>query len=140
MPGQGINHSMDRLAIPQSQIPHTSRLFQDYLYDYPRVSEFYPLPPFAAESFAKSAKSLRYPDELREAVVSVLRERNEALAAGPATMHSLERLAKPGCCAVVTGQQVGLFTGPAFAIYKALTAVKLACTFSYQGLEAVPIF
>ena len=140
MPGQGINHSMDRRAIPQSQIPHTSRLFQDYLYDYPRVSEFYPLPPFEPASFAKSAESLRYPDELRQAVVSVLRERNEALAAGPATMHSLERLAKPGCCAVVTGQQVGLFTGPAFAIYKALTAVKLACTLSDQGLEAVPIF
>ena len=73
MPGQGINHSMDRRAIPQSQIPHTSRLFQDYLYDYPRVSEFYPLPPFEPASFAKAAESLRYPDELRQAVVSVLR-------------------------------------------------------------------
>src|SRR3970040_1637715 len=99
MPGQGINHSMDRRAIPQSQIPHTSRLFQDYLYDYQRVSEFYPLPPFEPASFAKSGDSLRYPDELRQAVVSVLRERNETLAAGPATMRSLDRLAKPGCCA-----------------------------------------
>ncbi|MBI3934912.1 MAG: bacillithiol biosynthesis cysteine-adding enzyme BshC, partial [Acidobacteria bacterium] len=131
---------LDHRAIPQSQIPHTSRLFQDYLYNYPRVREFYPFPPFAPESIAKSAQFLRYPDELRSAVVEVARDHNARYAAGPATTRNLERLAQPGCCAVVTGQQVGLFTGPAFTLYKALTAIKLARTLTEQGIEAVPIF
>jgi len=131
---------MDPHAISQSQVPHTTKLFQDYLYDYPRVSEFYPFPPFAPESFVKSAQSLQYPGALRTAVAEVLREHNERFAAGPRTMANLERFSRPGCHAVVTGQQVGLFTGPVFTIYKALTAIKLARSLSSQGIEAVPIF
>jgi len=138
--GQGTSRPMDTRAIPQTQIPHTSRLFQDYLYDYARVSGFYSAPPFAPESFQQAAHRVEYPDALRAAVIHAVREQYEARPAGQETIRNLERFAKPGCCAVVTGQQVGLFTGPAFTLYKALTAIKLARTLSEQGIEAVPVF
>jgi bacillithiol biosynthesis cysteine-adding enzyme BshC len=54
-------------------------------------------------------------------------------------LANIERLRK-GAAAVVTGQQVGLFGGPMFAIYKALTAVKLADEATAAGADAVPIF
>src|SRR5439155_566678 len=41
---------------------------------------------------------------------------------------------------VVTGQQVGLFGGPTFAIYKAMTTVKLAEEATAAGVDSVPVF
>ncbi|MEE8177080.1 MAG: bacillithiol biosynthesis BshC, partial [Acidobacteriota bacterium] len=131
---------MDSHSIPYTHLPHTSRLFADYLYDYGRVSEFYSYHPFEAESFRKAAQSIHYPADLRRQVVAVLKEQNQQFSSAEKVFDSLRKLERPDCYAVVTGQQMGLFSGPAFAVYKALTAVKLARSLSSKGLEAVPIF
>jgi len=74
----------------------------------------------------------------------VLRDINRELA-GPlpggseATQRNLERL-ENGAVAIVSGQQVGLFGGPAFAFYKALSAIRIAEELSEAGIPAVPVF
>ena len=69
----------------------------------------------------------------------ILERQNKSWNASPQTLANLDRL-RNGAAAVVTGQQVGLFGGPMFAIYKALTAVKLAEEATAAGVDAVPVF
>ncbi len=50
-------------------------------------------------------------------------------------------LAQPGATAIVTGQQAGLFGGPLFVLWKALTTVKVAGMLEKErGRPVVPVF
>jgi bacillithiol biosynthesis cysteine-adding enzyme BshC len=124
---------MDPACLRHTEIPHTSKLFADFQYHFDRVREYYNWWPGDPESYRNAAQQIDFPAERRAALVAALRARNGDSA-------SLELLAKAGTVAVVTGQQVGLFSGPAYTIYKALTAVRLAERLTQQGLPAVPVF
>jgi bacillithiol biosynthesis cysteine-adding enzyme BshC len=126
-------------CLPFTQIPHTTRLFADFLAYSSNVQPFYPRSPYFAEWMKEEAANISYDDGRRTKVAAILERQNKSWDASPKTLSNLERLRK-GAAAVVTGQQVGLFGGPMFAIYKALTAVKLAEEASAAGIEAVPIF
>jgi bacillithiol synthase len=74
-------------------------------------------------------------------VLRVLREQNALLAQTPARQRHLEALSQSGTTVVITGQQVGVFLGPLYTIYKAATAVKAAQQFEREtGQPCVPIF
>ena len=64
------------------------------------------------QAVKRTAGKLDYPRERRVEVVELLRKQNLALGAGAETQSNLARLEK-GAVAIVTGQQVGLFSGPA---------------------------
>jgi bacillithiol biosynthesis cysteine-adding enzyme BshC len=75
------------------------------------------------------------------ALVEELARQNGELPASPARERSLAALASGGAATVVTGQQVGLFTGPAFTFYKAAGAVAAARELSREsGVPCVPLF
>jgi bacillithiol synthase len=105
----------------------------DVLYHPDRTATFYRHPLRDLAAFQSAAAEIHFPDDRRAALVAALQVQN-------ATGDSLERLAQPGTVAVMTGQQVGLFSGPAYTIYKALHAVRLAEWLSKNGVNAVPIF
>src|SRR5271168_2231731 len=124
---------MEPACLRHTEIPHTSRLFSDFQYHFDRVASFYRYAPGDPAAYASAAHEIAYPADRRAALVSALRARNGESAA-------LERLAEAGTVAVVTGQQVGLFSAPAYTISKALTAARLAAHLTEQGIPAVPIF
>lgn len=126
-------------CLPFSQIPHTTRLFTDFLTYSPKVQPFYPTSPHFGEWNKEEAKRISYDPSRRERVAAVLERQNRSWNASAKTLANLDRLRK-GAAAIVTGQQVGLFGGPMFAIYKALTAVKLAEEATAAGVDAIPIF
>src|ERR1700719_4003879 len=129
---------MGCVSIPFRRLPHQPKLFVRLIDDYSSVKEFYAHPP-NMDAVKEVAARLDYPAQRRREVASILREQNSAFGASAATMSNLEKLER-GAVAVVSGQQVGLFGGPAYAVYKALTAIRLAEELSEAGIPAVPIF
>lgn len=73
-------------------------------------------------------------------VAAVLTRQNARFAASPARDANLARLGE-GAAAVVTGQQVGLFLGPLYTVYKAASAIRVARALAEEsGLPVVPVF
>jgi bacillithiol biosynthesis cysteine-adding enzyme BshC len=129
---------MGCISIPFQRLPHQPKLFLRFLDAFSSVNRFYPHAP-SLESIQKVAGSLEYPDDRRREVAAVLRETNAALGASEATERNIDRFAG-GAVAVVSGQQVGLFGGPAYAFYKALSALRVAEELTASGIDAVPVF
>src|ERR1022692_2747375 len=126
-------------CLPFTQIPHTTRLFTDFLAYTPSVQPFYPHSPHFSEWSKAEASTIKYDPARRERVSAILERQNKSWDASAQTFANLKRL-RQGAAAIVTGQQVGLFGGPMFAIYKARTAVKLAEEATAAGIESVPVF
>jgi bacillithiol synthase len=126
-------------CLPFSQIPHTSRLFLDFLSGAPGVDPFFPRDLHFSEWIKDEANQMQYDPVRRQNVAAILDRQNKAWGASSKTLENISRL-KSGAMAVVTGQQVGLFGGPLFSILKALSAVKLAEAATQAGVDTVPVF
>ena len=130
---------VERLAF--ERVPHQSRLFLDYLRDPLALRRFYPeAVRFHHELAARAPRVLAAHQTSRDALCDALASMNDSWGASRQTLANVERLRAPDAVAVVTGQQVGLFTGPLYTLYKALSAVKLAACLTARGTEAVPVF
>jgi bacillithiol biosynthesis cysteine-adding enzyme BshC len=129
---------MECRCISPAELPHQTLLYSTYLSNFPRVSEFYVHPP-DLNGISLAAKEIHLEDSTRRDVVEVLRKQNAAFGGDSETNRNLDRL-ENGALAVVTGQQVGLLGGPAFSVYKALTAIRLAKELTANGTNAVPVF
>ncbi len=106
-----MTSSMESHCLSLREIPHTTKLFASFLEDFSRVSRYYAHPP-TADGILAAAREVQIAPEIRRGVVEVLREQNRAFGADAATGRNIDRLAG-GAVAIVTGQQVGLFSGPA---------------------------
>ena len=121
-----------------------SALFRAYARGDEAALRFYPRSPHdpadrleAARAAAEAATARGS----RDAVADVLLEQNRAWGASEAVLERVEALRDPASVAVVTGQQLGLFAGPLYTVYKALTAVRLAGRLEAEtGRRAVPVF
>jgi bacillithiol biosynthesis cysteine-adding enzyme BshC len=130
-------------CIDYRQLPAQNALLPEYLYQYDRVDTLYDCSVhLSLEDLKKRADSvLRNPPTFpRDQLVELTLEFNQRVGAGEEVFQNLEKLRSSKTLAVVTGQQPGFFGGPAFTIYKALTAVRLTQILNEEGYSAVPVF
>jgi bacillithiol biosynthesis cysteine-adding enzyme BshC len=120
---------------------HLPALVEDYLYDFGKVREFYDGDFREPSAFERQTERARTRQIARGDLAAILSEQNGSYGCGPETLGAIGRLVRDEACVVVTGQQVGLFSGPLYTIYKALTAIKLADSLNRRGLGSfVPVF
>lgn len=127
--------------LPFSRIPHQSRLFLEYQRDPISIKRFFPnavASPAEIKSFIPEVIANYHTD--RSALCDAVAEINTKAGAGEKTFENIRMLRKSASVAVVTGQQAGLFTGPLYTIYKALSVVKMAADLREQGIAAVSVF
>ncbi|MDX6304368.1 MAG: bacillithiol synthase [Blastocatellia bacterium] len=128
-------------TIPFEQIPQQTRLFLDYLKDPTALKRFYPEAMRTHyEASERRERVLANHKTDRTAVCDALERMNRIWGASEKTLANISKLREADCIAVVSGQQAGLFTGPLYTIYKALSAVKLAECMAQRGIKSVPVF
>ena len=125
-------------CMPFTAIPHNSRLFLDFLFQFDKVRGFYVHRP-KQEAVLEYARELDFPAERRAQVARVLERQNRAWGASAATLESIERL-RQGAVACISGQQVSLLGGPLYSLLKAVSALEMAAQLTVQGCPAVPVF
>ena len=127
--------------LPFEQVPRQSRLFLDYLRDPDALRRYYPNAVRRQSEFdARVPEVLAAAHADRRSLCDALQAMNARWGATGETLANVARLRAENAVAVVSGQQAGLFTGPLYTLYKALSAVKLAECLTNRGVEAVPVF
>ena len=128
------------MGISVADLPSLSPLVRDYYFAFDEVREFFNGDFRDSAAYERQMGRLASRKYARARLAEILREQNRSSGCGPRTLQNIEALVQDDACAVVTGQQVALFSGPLYTIYKALTAIKLADSLSQQtGAPVVPI-
>jgi bacillithiol biosynthesis cysteine-adding enzyme BshC len=125
-------------CISFNSIPHTTKLFSDYLSQSPEIRPFFPH-SIDPSHIASLARLVPHGTETHRRVADVLERQNRAWGASEATLRNLQRL-RDGAHAVVTGQQVGLFGGPLLSFLKVTSALALVQSIEQAGAACVPVF
>jgi bacillithiol biosynthesis cysteine-adding enzyme BshC len=130
--------SMECHCINATQVPRTTRLYSNYISDFSSLAEFFAHAPHP-DSVSKVAAETAVDRDLRSKVAQILRAQNRAFGADSAVEVGLDQFAA-GAATIVSGQQVGLFSGPSYTIYKVLSALRLAEELRRAGKSAVTVF
>lgn len=115
--------------LPFSRLPGMNSLFLDFIEEPARVSAHYPSPG------TTPSRDLKHRSRLCDILERQNREYGNSNA-GPL----LAKLREQGTFCVITGQQVGLLTGPLYTLWKALTVLRLCEQWQQQGIPCVPVF
>lgn len=122
-------------------------LYIDYINNFDKVRDYFHYNFKNQEDFIKCIDEkkqtyLKNADFDRIRLADILKDQNEAFNSSKASLENIEHLRNENTFAIVTGQQVGMLSGPLYTIYKILNTIKLANELSekHEQYKFVPIF
>lgn len=131
------------MTIEYSDLPGFQNLFLDYINEFENVSKFFEKNFRSNADFETTFTELEnYDRPHRTEMVKIIRNQYEKLNLSKQTESNISSLSSKKTFAVVTGQQVSLFGGPMYTIYKTITTIKLSNLLNekYSDYHFVPIF
>jgi bacillithiol biosynthesis cysteine-adding enzyme BshC len=128
--------------LPFDRLGGFPELFRRYAAGDEAALRFFAHDPWDAAARADAVRAAASFNRDRDTLADVLVEQNAAWGNDDAAVRAnIEALRDAGSAAVVTGQQLGLFGGPLYTVYKAVTAVQLAQQLAEEtGRRVVPVF
>ncbi len=129
-----------------SDLPTTesafSSLFVDYIRDFRNVSEYYNGNYREDRAWRECLERICRRQLDRSTIAHILSVQNRNFHCGVKTLANIDSLINDNTVAIVTGQQVGIFTGPLYTIYKTLTTLKLVekLRATYPDYNFAPVF
>src|SRR5579871_1598667 len=79
-------------CLPFTQVPHTTKLFLDFLSYSPKIRGFYPSPPSISDWLKGQTQTKRYDPGRRQKVSAVLERQNRSWNASQKSLANVERL------------------------------------------------
>lgn len=129
------------MSLPFSELSAFSALFRAYCAQDARITRYFANHFQSEKDRIETAKRVAAHPRNREVLVEVLLEQNTRWGLDDKTRANIEQLRDPESVAVVTGQQVGIFTGALYTPLKTITAIQLAQQLAAETKRAVvPIF
>ena len=132
---------MKLMPVDFRKISGTTKLFSDFLYDFGKVERFYVGDFRKDKNYLRVFKSIKERKYQREKLSSILGQQSRRFGSAEEGFKNIELLKEPDSLVIFTGQQVGLFGGPLFTIYKAISILKLAQELSFRFSRSfIPVF
>ncbi|HEX7072159.1 MAG TPA: bacillithiol biosynthesis cysteine-adding enzyme BshC [Rhodothermales bacterium] len=136
-----MTHELTPGIVSFDELGFFSRLYRQYCADFDRLAPFYNVDFRTRDGRVRSANAAATHPRDRQKLVEALREQNARWGEDESVSRNIDALLDSGSVAVVTGQQVGLFTGPVYTIYKTLTVLQMARRLAEEsGRTVVPVF
>ncbi len=129
------------MNLTYKDLKQTTNLFIDFIYNFEKVDSFYAGNFRKIESFKKCQEALIKRKFSRPEISSILEKQNLEWGASAQTLQNISYLKDKQTSVVFTGQQVGIWGGPLFTIYKGISAIKLAHQLSEKlKVKVIPLF
>lgn len=117
-----------------------SKLFKHYTSGSGSIDTFFETHPSNRNSVVDSISTFTFEGD-RSFSLSILETFNKAYLDNEVTRSQIDKLKREDSLTVVTGQQVTLFGGPLYTIYKTITAILYAKKLENEaGCPVIPVF
>mgnify|MGYP005815367151 CR=1 FL=1 len=115
-----------------------SKLFKTYVSNFADLDDFYSVNPFSDSEIAVKAKRIKKKESHKKFLKALKGFHSEL---GVEQKAQVEKLADSDSLAIVTGQQLGIYGGPVFTIYKTISTILLAKEWEKKlARPVVPVF